>query len=413
MVGKTFAADYLKLASGSVGRLVIALAYFLVAANVLSLSDFGLFATSSALGVILSRVAGFGFISPLFRAATVKRRLMGAYLAGFLLIFVLSLPVVAALALGVHAVLFTEMPLPAFALIIMAEVAGWRMLEVVSIINNGLRQFGRASALVLAGSLIRTAAALAFWLAGYSSLTHWAVFYLAANLCAALLAWTVFAPGARLRFRPELYVAKTSDALSAASADIVFYLQAELDKAVVLAAAGPRIAGLYAIAMRVIDITAMPVRVFNQLAMQDVMTRRGLAFQPGRMMLTELCIGIVSVASLAALTLLLWFRPALLGGNIGSAAALFPLLIAVPAFRNLIEYHAELLYGLQRTELRALLLATIAGFKALLVWLAIELAGGELGWAVWVNGIFIALYGLSATATYAAIRTSRSQPPSA
>ncbi len=407
MVSKAFAADYLKLASGSVGRLAIALAYFLVAANVLSLPDFGLFATSSALGVILSRVAGFGFISPLFRAATVKPHLTGTYLAGFLLLFVVSLPVVATMAWCVHAALFTGMPLLAFALIIAAEVAGWRMLEVVSIINNGLRQFGRASVLVLAGSLIRTVAALAFWWAGHTSLTDWAWFYMAANLAAALLAWTVFAPRARLRWRPGLYLARTSDAISAAAADIVFYLQAELDKAVVLAAAGPRIAGLYAIAMRIIDITAMPVRVFNQLAMQDVMTRRGVAFQPGRMMLTEFGIGIVSVASLAGLAGLLWISPDLLGRNIGSAAALFPLLIAVPAFRNLIEYHAELLYGLQRTELRALLLGTIAVFKALLIWLAIQLAGGELGWAIWLNGIFVILYGLSATATYTAIRSVR------
>lgn len=407
MVGKAFAADYLKLASGSVGRLVIALAYFLVAANVLSLSDFGLFATSSALGVILSRVAGFGFISPVFRAATVKPRLTGTYLAGFLILFALSLPLVALMAWAIHAVLFTGMPFLAFALVITAEVAGWRMLEVVSIINNGQRQFGRASVLVLAGSLIRTVAALAFWWGGYTSLTEWSWFYASANLAAALLAWTAFAPRARLRFRPELYLARASDALSAAAADIVFYLQAELDKAVVLAAAGPRIAGLYAIAMRIIDITAMPVRVFNQLAMQDVMTRRGVAFQPGRMMLTELGIGIVSVAALAGVTVLLWVNPDLLGRNIGSASALFPLLMAVPAFRNLIEYHAELLYGLQRTELRALLLGTIAVFKALLIWLAIQLAGGELGWAIWVNGIFLVLYGLSATATYTAIRAAR------
>ncbi len=407
MVGKAFAADYLKLASGSVGRLVIALAYFLVAANVLSLSDFGLFATSSALGVILSRVAGFGFISPLFRAATVKPRLTGTYLAGFLILFAASLPLVALMAWAIHAVLFTGMSFLAFALVITAEVAGWRMLEVVSIINNGQRQFGRASVLVLAGSLIRTVAALAFWWAGYTSLTHWSLFYVSANLVAALLAWTAFAPRARLRFKPKLYLARASDALSAAAADIVFYLQAELDKAVVLAAAGPRIAGLYAIAMRIIDITAMPVRVFNQLAMQDVMTRRGVAFQPGRMMLTELGIGIVSVAALAGVTVLLWVNPDLLGRNIGSASALFPLLTAVPAFRNLIEYHAELLYGLQRTELRALLLGTIAVFKALLIWLAIQLAGGELGWAIWVNGIFLVLYGLSATATYTAIRAAR------
>ncbi len=412
MAGAAFAQDYLKLAAGSVGRLVIALVYFLIAANVLSLGDFGLFATASALGVILARVAGFGFVSPLFRAATVRPRLTGAYLAGLLVAFILSLPLVAALAALAYVALFRGMPWLAFALIVGAEVIGWRILEVVSIVNNGFRNFGRASILVLAGSLIRSVAALLFWLFGFASLTAWAWFYAGACAVSALVAWTLFLPRLRLRLAPRLWLARWSDAMAAAAADIVFYLQAELDKAVVLAAAGPRAAGLYAIAMRMIDLTALPIRVFNQLAMQKVMVDRAVMPGAGRLALAELAIAALSTGALAALVVALWIEPNLLGRNVAVAAALFPLLIGVPALRNLIEYHAELLYGLGRTELRAVLLAVIAVLKAGLIWLAARLlAGGaeasDLGWLVWVNAVFVALYAVSATVTYRTVSASR------
>ena len=76
--------DFASLLSGSVGRLVLSLAYFVCVANGLSLADFGLFATASATGVVLARIAGFGFVSPLYRAATVKKHLVGTYTAGYL-----------------------------------------------------------------------------------------------------------------------------------------------------------------------------------------------------------------------------------------------------------------------------------------------------------------------------------------
>ena len=47
---------YLTILSGSAGRLVISLVYFLIVANTLTLGEFGLFATASATGVILSRL---------------------------------------------------------------------------------------------------------------------------------------------------------------------------------------------------------------------------------------------------------------------------------------------------------------------------------------------------------------------
>ena len=54
---RTLLRDYFSAISGSAGRLVFSLLYFVVLANTLSIAEFGLFATASAAGVMLSRVA--------------------------------------------------------------------------------------------------------------------------------------------------------------------------------------------------------------------------------------------------------------------------------------------------------------------------------------------------------------------
>jgi O-antigen/teichoic acid export membrane protein len=404
MAWRTQIREFALILGGSVGRLAVSLAFFLVAANVLSLGDFGLYATASACGIILARVAAFGFISPLFRAATVRRRLTGTYLAGYLLLFAASLPLVALLAFGAHALIFSAMPLLAFLLVVAAEVVGWRLLETVSTINNGWRAFGRASAVVIVGTAIRTGAALAFWLAGWNSLTAWAWTYFAANMAAAIMAFAFFLPGVRLRLRPALYARRMRDAMAAAAADLTFYLQAELDKAVVLTAAGPRAAGAYAIAMRIIDLTAVPVRAYNQLAMQKVMTDRGHRLGLWGRVGTEAAIAAISTCAIVGVIVLFWIRPDALGRNVQTASALFLPLLAVPALRNLIEYHAELLYGVGRTGVRAGVLALIAILKASMLHAAIATAGAADGWLTSVNWIFLAAYALSAVVAYQFVR---------
>ena len=96
---------YLSMVGGSAGRLVISLVYFIAIANTLSISEFGLFATASACGIMLSRLLAFGFVSPLYRIATVKTRLLGAYTAGFLGGMVLSAPVIALAAWATYALI--------------------------------------------------------------------------------------------------------------------------------------------------------------------------------------------------------------------------------------------------------------------------------------------------------------------
>ncbi|RDJ26804.1 lipopolysaccharide biosynthesis protein [Bosea caraganae] len=392
---------YLTILSGSAGRLVISLVYFLIVANTLTLGEFGLFATASSTGLILSRLLAFGFVSPVYRVATVKPRLLGAYLAGFFGLAVLSVPLILLVAALAYRLLFEDrLALLPFALIIVSEVFGWRVVELVSIVNNGLRRFRQAAILVILGSSLRTLAAIAFYFFGHASLATWAWAYLGTTMLSAVIALAFFLPRLRLRFVRALYPRRMADAVFAGAAEIVFYVQAELDKLLMLALAGERIAGLYAIAMRVIDLTAMPVRSFNQMLVQKIMQERGLGGGARRRALVEAAIAAISVGGLVAVILLLLPFPGMLGRNVSEAAYLFLPMLLVPAFRNLVEYHAELLYARERTGSRIALLCAVTALKAgLLSWVMTRFGSGD-DWAPWLNLVFGAVYLLSASVTY-------------
>ncbi len=169
---------YLSMTGGSAGRLVLSLVYFICIANGLSVAEFGLFATASAAGIMISRVLAFGFMSPLYRVATVKPRLVGTYTAGFVAGAVLSLPLIAILSLAIYYAVFArDMALGVFLALVAAEIICWRGLEVVAIVLNGLGRFGRAALLVVIGTGIRTAAALGFSFSHWASLETWSLFY--------------------------------------------------------------------------------------------------------------------------------------------------------------------------------------------------------------------------------------------
>ncbi|MGL4729545.1 MAG: lipopolysaccharide biosynthesis protein [Bosea sp. (in: a-proteobacteria)] len=401
---KGYAKDYVTLLGGAGARLAVALIYFLVAANSLSLGDFGRFAACSAAGIILARLAAFGFVSPVFRIATVKPRLTGVFLAGWAGLFVLSLPVIVAAGLLAHQLLLAnDVSWAVFAMIIAAEIIGWRLVELMSIANNGLGAYRRGAEVVVVGTAIRTAAALAYWLTGQNTLEIWAATYLLANLLAAIVALVAYRPPQRLRFRPSLYRRWLRDSLGAMAADMIFYLQSELDKIIILALASPRSAGLYAIAMRLIDLTATPIRSFNQIVMQKMMRERSAMSGVFRCGGIELGIAAVSLAGLAAILSLLWLYPAALGRNVGMAAPALAAMWLVPAFRNLTEYHAELLYARERIWLRAGMLAMAASLKAGGLYMLVSASSGGV-WLASVNGVFALIWLMTGAITYLALR---------
>jgi O-antigen/teichoic acid export membrane protein len=398
--------NYASLLGGSVGRLVFSLVYFLVLANTLSVAAFGIVAAASSMGVVLSRVAGLGFSSPLYRIATVKPQLTGAYLGGYIGFFLLSLPLVAILAVIAFSTIFDgQLTATAFALMIISEVVLWRSAEIIIIINNGLRRFGLGAALTILGTFIRMCAALAFWkLASNQSVETWAWYYLAANGISLLLICWFGRIKSRLRFVWKLYPRRMRDALSVASAEIIFYAQMELDKVLMLALAGGEVTGIYAVIMRLVDLTAMPLRAFNTLLVQSVMRTPELMQSWKRRFAMEGGIALVSTLALAAAAVLLWIKPTILGQNIALVAPVLMFALAIPATRNIVEYHSDLLYARGQTIARAGLLALLGSLKAMLMSQFIHPDLDAIHLIVWMSAVFGALYLVSAGFTYGLIK---------
>ena len=207
-----------------------------------------------------------------------------------------------------------------------------------------------------------------------------------------------------MRFRPKVYAKRAFDALWTSGAEILFYVQMELDKVAVLAIGGAELAGMYAIVMRLADLTAMPVRAFNMLLVQKMMrsveTLGSLKTRAG----IELLVFGVSAAGFAALAALLWLYPNALGRNVSLVAGVLGLALAVPGFRNLVEYHAELLYARSQTGLRMLNLGLLAAMKILLLAYVLDGTPETRVWLLNMNLVFALLWLCSALLTYSAMR---------
>ena len=397
--------DYATAISGSAGRLVFSLLYFVVLANTLSIAEFGLFATASAAGVMLSRILAFGFISALYRIATVRPVLIGTFTAGFLVMAAISLPLLGGAAWLTFATFFSgEMALAVFLTVIAAESLLWRPVEVVVIVNNGMGNFGRAAILVILGTMLRACAAVAFAFWPTQDLAVWTLFYLTANAVSLALALAFFFPRQRLRLKPRLYLSRLPDSLYVAGAEMLFYLQMEMDKLLVLALGGPHLAGIYAIIMRLVDLTAIPIRTFTMMLVQNLMRTPDLLSRLSTRTGIEAAIFAVSTLALATLAVVLHFFPGLLGRNISEAAPLIALALCIPGLRNLVEYQAELLFARGQTLLRAINLALLAGLKAVLLSMILARTLDVEQLVLALNGAFAALYLASALLTYSAMR---------
>lgn len=397
--------DYATLVSGSVGRLVISLVYFIAIANSLAVNDFGLFATASATGIILSRLVAFGFASPMYRIATSKKRLLGVYTPGLIAGGILSLPIISLIAYGVYLLIFdAEMSMMAFFCIVFAEVIFWRIMEITTIILNGLYRFAAGSILVIIATIMKMLGALAFTFTSDGSIEQWGLYYLFANAASALIALMFYYPRVQLQWSPELYLARWVDSLAVAAAEIVYYAQAELDKILVLAIGGPQIAGVYAILMRLVDITALPVRSLFMLIIQEIMKAKATIQSLKNRVIFEAAIAFISFGGIVALAIFTWIFPNILGDNVAEIAPFLFLVALVPCFRNLTEYHSELLYAVNRTLLRTTNAAIIGFMKACLLLWVLTMFGDNDNWFIMLNVVFGFLYVTSLLLTYPAMR---------
>lgn len=394
-------ANYLQVFAGTGVRLGLQAVYFFVLANTLSLHDMGVFASTSSTGIMIGCFSGFGFSSFAFRAAAGKRRALGGYLAVFYVSWLISLPLCLAASLPIFCLLFTtSLSLTAFVSIIFVEVGTWRIVETIHQVNNGLGRYASASLVISLATALRTAGAVAFLLSNNHDVEAWSAIYLAFNVTAMVLAVVVYQPRIKLNWRMPLFVGRIRDALMFSVAYCASISQNEIDKVVMLSLADQRTVGIYAISSRIIDFTSVPIRSFYVLYTRKLIIEGRSSSRIGRSFSVEMIIGLISTAAFAALLTVLSVWPGLLGHNVASATQLFGVLLAVPAFKNLLEYHSELFFVYQHMTIRALLATSLVGLKAAALALLLVAFDGIAQWGVWLNAVYFGLYVLSAAAVY-------------
>lgn len=392
---------YLQLLAGTFARLVLQALYFFALVNALSLEQMGSFAAISATGLIVGAFSGLGFSSFAFRAAAGRQRLLGRYLGTFYASIAVTLPLSLVAVAPVYLLLFQKaLPFWSFAAIVTIESVVWRLVQVQQQINNGLGLYARGSQLIALATAVRAAGAVGFALTGGGNLAHWATIYFITNLAALVLVLALFHPRIALRVNRRLFVKRLKDGLMFCTSYFAFSVQNQLDKVIVLSLADARLAGIYAIATRLLDFTAVPFRVFYVMFTRKLIREGKSGRFLGRGLAVEVVIAVLTTTGFGLLIGVLALWPHLLGSNVAEATPFFAMMLLVPAFKSLIEFHGELFYVSQRMTPRAILamvlVALNTGVLALLT--RAELPLGTFG--LWLNVLYAALYLLSALSVY-------------
>jgi O-antigen/teichoic acid export membrane protein len=405
---RTQFTNYLQVFAGTGVRLGLQAVYFFLLANTLSLHDMGIFASTSSAGIMIGCFSGFGFASLAFRASAGKRRTLGGYLAVFYASWLLALPLCLIASLPIYYSLLTpSLSLVAFLLIILVEVGLWRGVEMIHQVNNGLGRYASASLVISLGSALRTAGAVVFVASGRHDVETWAIIYFAFNLAAMALAIAIYQPRVKLRWRSQIFFGRVREGLLFSVAYCAAIAQNEIDKLVMLSLADQRTVGIYAISSRIIDFTSVPIRSFYVLYSRKLIIEGRQHNQIGRSLGVEALIALVSTAGFAALLVTLSIWPDLLGHNVAVATQLFGVLLAVPAFKNLLEYHSELFFVYQHMTIRAVLATVLVGLKAAALALLLMHFNNIVEWGVWLNAVYLGLYAFSAASVYGLIFGSK------
>jgi O-antigen/teichoic acid export membrane protein len=394
--------NYCKLMAGTSARLALQALYFFVLANTLSLADMGIFASASAAGLMVASFSGLGFGSFAFRAAAGKPRLLGQYLGLYYGGLLLTTPLGLLAALPFYYWLFADsLSLTAFVAILIVEAVLWRTVEVLSIVQNGLGRFTTGALSITIASGIRAGGAVAFALGGGGGVESWTLFYFVANALALLTVLTALRPPAIPRWRTRLFVARLRDSFLFALSYFALNAQGQIDKIIVLSLADARFAGIYAISSRILDFTALPFRSFYTLYTRKLFGEgKRIKDALRRTLKVEGTILLLTLLGFGALALLLWRWPDMLGGNIAVAAQLFLLMLLVPAFRNLMEFHGELFFVYGRMTARAAIALVLVALNAGALALLLSTTSNTVTIGLMLNVIYGGLYLLSAAALY-------------
>ena len=394
-------AAYTQILTGSLVRLALQAGYFGVLVNALTLPDYGVFASVLALSLILAGGGTFGFTASLFRAATTRRRILGAYLSAFIAYAIAECALL--ISCGVVIYLFTfrsYLPLGAFLAIFVSETVFWRIIDVLNSVNIGMGKYRQGTLAGIIGSSGRFAAVLLFVALGKGGLARWAEFYLVGNAVATLISLAILWPRVRLRWHRFILQRRVREAVSFWAINTLQTFQIEADKLLVLGLAGEHQAGVYALSMRVIELILLPIKSFFPPYVQALLRSRDRFGNWRRSLAVEGGLSLVALGLFLGATLVLAIFPDILGANIARAAKWFENLPLVPMSRALLDYHREVMFAADRLLNYAFVAAALAATRLASIGAVLMLTASIDALILPLNLIAVVLYAISASVVW-------------
>jgi len=361
--------------------------------------------------IILSSGGSFGFVAPVFRAATAQNKRLGFYLTALHAYALATIPIVLTVALLTHALFFDRyIALLPFLAVVLSEALCTRYVEAMVQVFMGLGRFATSTLLTVVIPVARTGVVAAFWFSGQHGLEMWAWFYLAGNL-AAMAAAALLSPRGRILWRSEVLWRRLRQSLSYEAVNLTQALQTELDKVLIIAMTSQELAGIYALSMRIIDLAVVPVRsAFPLLVRKLIRSPRHLQDRRLRIGL-EVAIAAAGFGLFAMASIMLSIRPTLLGGNVAVAYGWFSGFIILPAAQVLMTYHRELFFAADRLTASALAAAALFVAKMLGLSLIVATTADFAAWPHAIDALALVLYLGSLGSTLGLLRAPRLRQP--
>lgn len=385
-------------------QLLTQIGWLLLALRLLGPEGYGLFAALTAITVAVGCFAGWGSDQLLIREVARNPAAMRAWVGhGLLSILATALPLGLALFLLLPLIEAGRIGALALALVLVADLwlGRWANLAIAIYMAGG--QSARQSAVtVIPGALRLGAILLAGLVHAPLTIGAWAMWYAAATALSAVICLGLVVRDHGWP-RPGWIPGLWTEGLAFAAEGALQASVKDLDKPIVLQFLGAEAAGLYAAALRIVEVVALPIRALGyalyarmfKLAAEDPAGCRRLARRS-----LGLALGLGAAGGLG-LVLFAWLLPLVFGAAYAALPGLVRLLAPFPLLFGAFVIGADLLTAVGRQSHRlwvvvaslALTLGTcwwltpILGLEgAILARLGVQALTAGLVWALALRG---------------------------
>ncbi len=343
---------------------------FVFLARILGPEQFGMYASTAALIMVVMPFAGFGMANVTVMRGARDASVIPIYLAASLVATMFS-GVLLSVALygGLPIILGTSTTLTLIGALCIAELVFSKCIDACGHAFIAAEELRWTSALMLAPALLRLGGLALLAYMGWTEVDSWAVLFLAAHFLACALA--VFVALRRFGFEPfhfEVIAKEWKDGVYFALGLSSKSVYTDGDKAVVGSLAGAEAAGVYTAGYRFIQMALVPVRALA-LASQARYFATGAHGVGGAWIFGVRMLKLTGVYGFA-IGVLLWlgapFAIWILGPQYADAAQWIQWMAGLPALFAAQTVLADVLSGGGQQRLRSLIQLTAAVIAACL-----------------------------------------------